>query len=102
MPRLVARQLRWATVSFENYVSSGIVEVPEMEIPAHEVILRIGSPSVIEWRSKGRDHKAKLPSGSVSLLPAGLRQAARVFRPLPGVGSILQSQSERNAESTGR
>jgi hypothetical protein len=24
-----------------------------MEIPAHEFILRIGSPSVIEWRSKG-------------------------------------------------
>jgi AraC family transcriptional regulator len=79
-------------LTFENYVSSGVVEVPEMESPAHVLILRTGSPSVIEWRSDGRDHRVELQPGSVSLLPAGLRQAARVFRPLPGMGSILQIQ----------
>ena len=77
---------------FETYVSSGVVEVPEMDTPAHVIILRSGSPSVIEWRQNGRDHKTELPPGSVSLLPAGLREAARVFRPLPGVASILQMQ----------
>jgi hypothetical protein len=50
---------------FENYVSSGVVEVPEMELPAHVLILRSGSPSVIEWRSQGRDHRVELPPGSV-------------------------------------
>lgn len=75
---------------FESYVSSGVVEVPEMETPAHVLILRSGSPSVIEWRSNGRDHKAELPANSVSLHPAGFRNAAKVFRPLPGVASILQ------------
>jgi AraC family transcriptional regulator len=75
---------------FESYVTSGIVEVPEMESPAHVLILRTGSPSVIEWRSDGQDRRATLAAGSVSLLPAGLRQAARVFRPMPGVASILQ------------
>jgi AraC family transcriptional regulator len=79
---------------FENYVSSGVVEVPEMELPAHVLILRSGSPSVIEWRSQGRDHRVELPPGSVSLLPAGLRDAARVIRPLPGKASILQMQPE--------
>jgi AraC family transcriptional regulator len=59
---------------------------------AHVLILRTGSPSVIEWRSNGRDRRVELAPGSVSLLPAGLRQAATVFRPLPGVGSILQIQ----------
>jgi AraC family transcriptional regulator len=75
---------------FESYVSSGVVEVPEMESPAHVLILRIGSPSVIEWQSEGREHRYEHPPGSVSLIPAGLRRAATVFRPLPGVASILQ------------
>jgi AraC family transcriptional regulator len=79
-------------LTFENYVASGVVEVPEMEIPTHVVILRTGSPSMIEWRSSGRDHRVELQPGSVSLLPVGLRQAAKVFRPLPGIGSILQIQ----------
>lgn len=79
---------------FENYLSSGVVEIPEMETPAHVIILRSDSPSVIEWREKGRDRKAELPPGSVSLVPAGLRNAARVSRPLPGVASILQIQPE--------
>jgi AraC family transcriptional regulator len=77
-------------LTFENYVSSGVAEVPEMENPAHVLILRTGSPSVIEWRSNGRDHKTELPAGSVSLQPMGYRRAARVFRPLPGEASILQ------------
>ena len=85
---------------FEEYVnitlplgcphfSPGIVEVPEAENPSHVLILRTGSPSLIEWRSDGRDHTAKLATGSVSLLPKGLRQAARITRPMFGVGSIL-------------
>jgi hypothetical protein len=79
-------------LTFENYVSSGLVEVPEVENTAHVLILRTGSPSLIEWRSNGRDHRVRLSPGTTSLLPVGLRQAAKVFRPLPGVGSILQIQ----------
>jgi AraC family transcriptional regulator len=79
-------------LTFENYVSSGVVEVPELESPAHVLILRTGSPSMIEWRVNGREHRAELLPGRVSLLPAGMRQAARVFRPLPGMASILQIQ----------
>jgi AraC family transcriptional regulator len=75
---------------FNEYVSSGIVEVPEMENPAHVLILRTGSPSLFEWHSSGRDHSSELPPGSVSLLPEGLREAVRVSRPLPGVASILE------------
>ena len=76
-------------LTFENYVSFGVVEVPEMEVPAHILILRTGSPSVIEWK-EGRDRRVKLDPGSVSLLPAGFRRAARVFRPEAGEASILQ------------
>ena len=76
-------------LTFENYVSFGVVEVPETEIPAHILILRTGSPSVIEWK-EGHDRRVKLDPGSVSLLPAGFRRAARVFRPQPGEASILQ------------
>ena len=79
-------------LTFENYTSSGVVEVPEMENPTHVLILRTGSSSVIEWRENGRDRRAELLPGSVSLLPAGLRQAARVCRPRSGVASILQIQ----------
>ena len=79
-------------LTFENYVSSGVVEVPELVNPLHVLILRTGSPSIFEWRSNGRDHRAELPPGSVSLFPTGLRQAARVFRPQPGTTSILQIQ----------
>lgn len=61
-----------------------------MENPAIVLILRTGSPSLLEWRADGRDHSAELPPRSVSLLPAGMRQAARVSRPLPGVASILE------------
>jgi hypothetical protein len=61
-----------------------------MEIPAHVLIVRTGSPSVIEWRRNGRDCRAELPPGSASLLPSELRQATRVFRPLPGKCSVLQ------------
>ena len=75
---------------FENFGQSGMIEVPEMENPAHVLILRSGSPSIIEWRSEGRDRREELPPGSVSLLPMGFRHAARVFRPLPGLASILQ------------
>ena len=75
---------------FNEYLSSGTVEVSEMENPAIVLILRTGSPSLFEWRDNGRDHHAELPPGSISLLPAGLRQAARVSRPLPGVASILE------------
>jgi AraC family transcriptional regulator len=77
-------------LAFESYLSSGFVEVPEMEFPAHVVILRTGSPSIIEWRSDGRDHHVELAPGSTSLLPAGFRRAAKVLRPLPGAGLILQ------------
>ena len=79
---------------FENFGQSGLIEVPEMENPAHVLILRSGSPSVVEWRSEGRDRRAELPPGSVSLMPMGFRHAARVFRPLPGVASILQIAPE--------
>jgi AraC family transcriptional regulator len=72
------------------HFSSGAVEIPEAQTLSHTLILRTGSPSVIEWKSDGRAHKAELAPGSVSLLPAGLRQAARITRPLPGVGLILQ------------
>lgn len=72
------------------HFSSGIVEIPEAKTLSHTLILRTGSPSVIEWNSDGRAHKAELAPGSVSLLPAGLRQAARITRPMPGVGLILQ------------
>jgi AraC family transcriptional regulator len=89
MPRYSATALG-SFLTFESYVSSGVVEIPEMENLDHVLILRTGSPSVIEWRSNGRDHQAELLPGSVSLLPAGSRQAAKVFRPLPGVASILQ------------
>jgi AraC family transcriptional regulator len=77
-------------LTFENYVSFGVVEVPEMVVPAHILILRTGSSSIIEWKEGGLDRKAKLEPGSVSLLPAGSRRAARVFRPQPGEASILQ------------
>ena len=77
-------------LTFENYVSFGVVEVPEMVVPAHVLILRSGSSSVIEWKEDGRDRSVKLEPGSVSLLPAGSRRAARVFRPQPGEASILQ------------
>lgn len=77
-------------LTFETYKSSGMVEVPEAEVRAHVLILRTGSPSVIEWCSGGRDRKAVLSPGSVSLFPPGLRDAARVFRPQLGVSSILQ------------
>ena len=79
-------------LTFANYASSGVVEVPELENPLLVLILRTGSPSIFEWRSGGRDHRAELPPGSVSLFPAGLRQAARVFRPQPGMASMLQIQ----------
>ena len=77
-------------LTFESYISFGVVEVPEMEVPAHILILRTGSSSVIEWKEEGRDRRVELEPGSVSLLPAGSRRAARVFRPLPGEASILQ------------
>jgi AraC family transcriptional regulator len=77
-------------LTFESYTSSGIVEVPEMVVPAHVLILRTGSPSVIEWRSDGLERRAELAPGTISLIPAGFRHAARVFRPLPGEASILQ------------
>jgi AraC family transcriptional regulator len=76
-------------LTFESYVSSGVVEVPEMEIPAHVLILRTGSSSIIDWQEAGHACKAVLHPGSVSLLPAGLRRAARVFRPQPGEASVL-------------
>lgn len=87
---------------FNEYVSSGIVEVPEMENPAIVLILRTGSPSLFEWRADGRDHSAELPAGSVSLLPAGMRQAARVTRPLPGVASVLEIKQSFFARSIGQ
>ena len=79
---------------FENYPQSGLIEVPEMDGPAHVLILRSGSPSVIESRSEGRFRKFELPPCSVSFLPMGHRHSARVFRPLPGVASILQIRPE--------
>jgi AraC family transcriptional regulator len=82
------------SLAFETYASSGIVEVPEMDVPAHVLIQRCGSPSEIEWRSDGRDRRVELPAGTVSLLPAGYRRAARVSRPFPGVASILQISPE--------
>ena len=77
-------------LTFENYMSYGVVDVPEMEIPAHVLILRTGSPSVIDWQENGRARREVLHPGSVSLFPAGLRRAARVSRPQPGEISILQ------------
>ena len=77
-------------LTFENYMSYGVVDVPEMEIPAHVLILRTGSPSVIDWQENGRARREVLHPGSVSIFPAGLRRAARVSRPQPGEISILQ------------
>ena len=77
-------------LTFESYTASGIVEVPEMVVPAHVLILRTGSPSIIEWRSGAREQRQELAPGSISLIPAGFRHAARVYRPLPGVAYILQ------------
>ena len=77
-------------LKFETYVSTGVAEIPEMDVPAHVLIHRCGSPSIIEWRVGGHEHRVKLPAGSVSLIPAGLRKAARVRRPQAGVACILQ------------
>jgi AraC family transcriptional regulator len=75
---------------FKEYVSSGVVEVPEKENAAHILILRTGSPSLFEWRANARDHSAELPPGTVSLVPVGLREPVRVTRPLPGLASMLE------------
>jgi AraC family transcriptional regulator len=87
---------------FKEYVSSGVVEVPEMENPAHVLILRAGSPSLFEWRAGARDHSAELPPGSVSLVPVGLREPVRVSRPLPGVASILEINPPFIARAVGQ
>lgn len=87
---------------FKEYVSSGVVEVPEMEVPAHVLILRTGSPSLFEWRANARDHSAELPPGSVSLIPEGLREPVRVTRPLPGLASIFEINPAFFSRAVGR
>lgn len=82
--------VRAVSSSADSRHSSEIFEVSEAENPSHVLILRTGSPSVVEWRSQGRDRRAELAPGSVSLMPAGMREGARIFRPKPGVASILQ------------
>lgn len=89
-------------LTFTEYVSSGIVEVPELEDPTLSLILRTGSPSRFEWRRHGRDQVAELPAGSISLLPMGTREAVRVSRPLPGVASILEINSAFFTRSIGQ
>ena len=74
----------------ERYDSPGVVEVPEAVLPSHTLILRKGSPTLLEWRISGRDRYFKLPPGSSSLLPAGLLEAARITRELPGTATILR------------
>jgi AraC family transcriptional regulator len=75
---------------FERYISPGVVEMPEAILPSHTLILRKGSPSLLEWRTSGRDRFLTLLPGSSSLLPAGLLEAARVTRELPGTAIFLR------------
>lgn len=89
-------------LNFHEYVSSGVVEVPEVENHILSLILRTGSSSLFEWRGNGEDHVAELPAGSVSLIPEGLRQAVRVTRPLPGYASILEIDSAFFRRSIGQ
>lgn len=74
----------------ERYVSPGVVEVPEAVLNSHTLILRKGSPTLLEWRTSGRDRYLRLLPGSSSLLPAGILEAARVTRDLPGTATILR------------
>jgi hypothetical protein len=64
------------TLVLERYVSPGVVEVPEAVLHSHTLILRKGSPTLLEWRISGRDRFLHLLPGSSSLLPAGLLEAA--------------------------
>jgi AraC family transcriptional regulator len=66
------------------------MEVPEAVLPSHTLILRKGSPTLLEWRTAGRDRYRELPAGSSSLLPAGLLEAARITRSLPGTATFLR------------
>jgi AraC family transcriptional regulator len=89
-------------LNFHEYLSSGVVEVPEVENHILSLILRTGSPSLFEWRGNGGEHVAELPAGSISLFPEGMRQAVRVTRPLPGKVSILEIDSRFLARSIGQ
>lgn len=75
---------------FERYASPGVVEVPENILRSHTLILRKGSPTLLEWHTSGRERYLNLPSGSTSLLPAGLLEGARITRDLPGTATILR------------
>jgi hypothetical protein len=89
-------------IDFHEYVSSGVVEVPEVGNQILSLILRTGSPSLFEWRGNGGEHVAELPAGSISLFPEGMRQPVRVTRPLPGKVSILEIDSRFFARSIGQ
>lgn len=75
---------------FERYISPGVVEVPETILHSHTLILRKGSPSLLEWRNSGRNRFLRLPPGSSSLLPVGILEAARITRELPGTAIFLR------------
>jgi AraC family transcriptional regulator len=75
---------------FERYISPNILEVPEAILNSHTLILRKGSPTLLEWRTSGRDRNCVLPAGSSSLLPAGLLEATRITRELPGTAVFLR------------
>src|SRR5215469_3137690 len=75
---------------FERYASPGVIEVPEAILPSHTLILRKGSPTLLEWHTYGRERSLELPPGSSSLLPAGLLEGARITRDRPGTATILR------------
>ena len=75
---------------FERYISPSVSEIPEAILKSHTLILRKGSPTLLEWRTAGRERYRELPAGSSSLLPAGLLEAARITRSLPGTATFLR------------
>ena len=78
---------------FERYISPSVGEIPEAILKSHTLILRKGSPTLLEWRIAGRERFQVLPPGSSSLLPAGLLEATRVTRDLPGTATFLRIDS---------
>ena len=78
------------SIVLERYTFPGIIEVPETVLPYHSLLLRKGSTTLLEWRASGRERYLELPPGSSSLLPAGLVEAARVTKDLPGLTMILR------------
>lgn len=99
VPELSSAAVHWTGMLFEQHRvrKPFFIEMPEHYSSKHLLHFYLGQPAISEWRIEGKARHVEDSTGSVTILPAGIRTAVNVKGKTAGIVLELDPAHVANA-----